>query len=252
MNRNLITDGIILKNTKIGEIHKGISIFSEIKGIINAVAHGAAKSKGKLAGYTDPFSLITAYIYFNPVKKSYTIKDISIIDGFENIRSDLKKIYVSSFWAEVILRSFGGGDDHRAFYYLLRDALIAINNETEKAIDMVLIQFLWKYLILSGFLPDIHKCGSCGRPLDEKDEAFFHGNELLFLCRGCSLKGLSGLSPGARKYLEFTKRLDFRKAIKIGLDSISRSSIKAILIRLTQLIIEVPLKSLDSGKGVFY
>ncbi|MCK5154116.1 MAG: recombination protein O N-terminal domain-containing protein, partial [Spirochaetales bacterium] len=41
MNRNIKTDGIILRTRRIGELHKGISCLTRSHGIIDAIAYGA-------------------------------------------------------------------------------------------------------------------------------------------------------------------------------------------------------------------
>ena len=55
MNRSHSTDAIVLKNTRIGEIHKGVVMLTSDEGLVNAIAHGAYSQKGKLRGTTNLF-----------------------------------------------------------------------------------------------------------------------------------------------------------------------------------------------------
>ncbi|MDA3939799.1 MAG: recombination protein O N-terminal domain-containing protein [Spirochaetia bacterium] len=102
MNRNIKTDSIILRSRRIGELHKGLSCLTRSHGIIDAIAYGAGKGKSKLAGLVDPFSLLYLYLYFDPVKDNYKISDIEQRTIFPNIRLELGKFYIASFWAELI------------------------------------------------------------------------------------------------------------------------------------------------------
>ena len=244
MKRNIITETIVLKNYRIGEIHKGIVMISPEIGLFHTIAHGAYKGKSRMAGITDPFCHSLSYLYFNPVKNSYTLKDIEGKSFFEGIRTNLRKFYISSLWAEIILKSFGGGGGFPSLFSLFSTALLSLDKSGDSSIDYNLIQFLYKYIIIAGFQPDIDECGICGRTVDNTESLYFSGNESFFVCCLCPNHDSFELSPGGRSYLKHTAALSFPAAVKIRLNEKGSKILKEILIVMIQGIIETPLNTI--------
>ncbi len=248
MNRNLKTDSIILRTRRIAELHKGLSCLSRSLGLINVIAYGAGKGKSKLSGMVDPFSLLSMYLYYDPVKDSYKVNDIEQKTIFPNIRSDLGKFYIASFWAEIILKSYSGGGESESIYPLLADSLEILNDADKSGQNLVLLQFLWRYLRISGFQPDISLCGNCGSPLSYNENIRFDEKDNHIICSSCRASGSTiPFSSGGRKYLEHTSLLNLDKSMRIGLDSNSIDVLKRVMFAMIQNIVEYPLNTLKKG-----
>ena len=110
MSRNIRTEAIVLKTGRVGEIHKSVTLLTPELGLVEAIAHGVYKGKGKLGGVSDPFCWSMSYLYYEPVKKNYKITDMECRELFERIRGDLGRYYAASLWAEVVIRSHAGGE----------------------------------------------------------------------------------------------------------------------------------------------
>ncbi len=248
MNRNLRTDSIILKSRRIGELHKGITILTKSYGIIDAIAYGAGKGKSKLSGMVDPFSLLYMYLYYNPVNDNYKVSDIEQRRIFPGIRSELPKFYIASFWSELILKTFSGGGESEIIYPLLAESLTELNTAVKEKQTLILIQFIWRYLGISGFRPDIEHCGRCDSMISVSESAWFDERENQIICNKCKpdMKMLK-ISFGGLKYLRHTVKLDLNKSMKIGLDSKSAETLKRILLVIIQGIVEYPLNTLKNG-----
>ena len=248
MNRNHKTDSIILRTRRIAELHKGLTCLTRSLGIIDVIAYGAGKGKGKLSGMVDPFSLLSMYLYYDPVKDSYKVNDIEQKKIFPNIRIDLGKFYIASFWAEMILKSYSGGGESEAIYPLFAKSLTILNDTGKSGQNLILIQFIWRYLGISGFRPDIKVCGSCGSSLSSKENIWFDERENSIICSSCRGSGSTlPFSSGGRKYLEHSSLLNLDKSMRIGLDSNSIDVLKRILFAMIQNIVEYPLNTLKKG-----
>ena len=148
--RNLVTEGIVLKTHRIGEIHKGVTFHSPLRGIVTGIAHGAYRPKSRLGGTTDPFCRARFYLYLEPVKDSCKINDAELLEGYHGIREGLIKYFIASLWTEVIIRTHGGGGEDGAVHTLLTGALRALDGQPESGTDDLLVQFLWKYMSAIG------------------------------------------------------------------------------------------------------
>ena len=248
MNRNIKTDGIILRTRRIGELHKGISCLTRSHGIIDAIAYGAGKGKSKLVGMVDPFSLLYLYLYFDPVKDNYKISDIEQRMIFPNIRLELGKFYIASFWAELILKSYSGGGESELVYPLLSKSLIILNKAEKGKQNLVLIQFIWRYLGISGFQSDIRNCSRCDKTFSDTEKVSFDESSNEIICSNCSTNvDMLKFSTGGLKYLRYSSKLDIDKSMKIGLDNKSVDILKRILLAMVQGIVEYPLNTLKKG-----
>jgi DNA repair protein RecO (recombination protein O) len=248
MNRSVRTDSIILRTRRVGEFHKGLTCLTPEHGILEVMAYGAGKGKSRLSGLVDPFSILKLYLYHEPVKDSYKLSDVEQLTVFQAIRKNLEKFYVASFWAEVILRTYSGGGDSMRIFPLLSESLRLLNSMENGKVVFVLIQFIWRFLGITGFQPEISQCTNCGRELDGPGNLFFSEAESGFLCGSCGASGnLVQIPRGALMYLKHTSGTNLEGALKVSLDSRAASALKRMLLSLVQGIVEYPLNTLKKG-----
>lgn len=229
-------------------MHKGVSCLTRSHGVIDAIAYGAGKGKSKLSGLVDPFSLLHLYLYYDPVKDSYKISDIEQKTIFPNIRADLGKFYIASFWSELILRSFSGGGESELIYPLLAESLIKLDPADKAGQSLILIQFIWRYLGIAGFRPDTERCGRCDSLLTLSEPVWFDERDNQIICAECRTNmNLLQFSSGGLKYLRHTEKLDLDKSMRIGLDYRSADILKRIMLAMIQGILEYPLNTLKKG-----
>ncbi len=249
MNRNSATDVIILKNSRIGDIHKGVTMLTPQQGLLSAIAHGAYSQKGKLRGVTNPFCYGHCYLYTDPVKKSIKITDLSVNDFFSGLRESVTRFYSASLWAELVLKTFGGGAESDRLFTLLLDALRALDSAAD--FRPVSIQFLWRYLETAGLQPELGVCADCGAGLAADSRRYYEPRQTGFVCASCAQPGtVTALGRAAADYLQYSGRLEFSAALKIGLDDAALQNARSVLYRLIQDVAETPLNTLRIGGGI--
>ncbi|MBN1685789.1 MAG: DNA repair protein RecO [Spirochaetales bacterium] len=249
MTRNLVTEGLILKNGRIGEIHKAVTLLSPGHGILSAIAHGAYKGKSKLSGVTGVFSRSRLYLYHDPVRDSYKITDVEPISCFDNVRGELEKYYTASLWAEVVLRTYAGGGEFGEVYRLFCEALLLLDNCWPEKNDAVLALFLFRYVDSLGYLPDFNACERCGRDLEE-NEPWHVCDDGSIRCSGCAAGDSPRITPGARRYLSYASEKPVEEVLKVDLDGVSRVELKRAMISIVQQLIGGPLNTLRGAGGI--
>ncbi|MFW6368324.1 MAG: DNA repair protein RecO [Spirochaetota bacterium] len=150
MNRYEIFEVIVLENRRIGEHHKGLSLFSAEHGIVRAIAFGGYSHKGSLRGVTVPFVYGTAYLYHEESRDRTKLTDMDVHSMFHGIREDLLRFYTAGMWAEMVLRSYGGGEAAGELFRLLRDGLTLLEGASEACARRLSAQVQLRYLELSG------------------------------------------------------------------------------------------------------
>lgn len=249
MSRNSSTDVVILKNSRIGEIHKGVSMLTPDMGLVSAIAHGAYSRTGKLRGVTNPFCSGRCYLYTDPVKKSVKITDLTVSEFYPGLRENISKFYTASLWAELVLKTFGGGGESDRLFALLVESLRALDVADHFA--PVGIQFLWRYLEVSGLQPDLSECASCAMPLGPGVARIYNPVHGGFVCENCaSMADGARLTPGAASYLMHSGSLELGDALQIRLDPASIANARTLLYRIAQDVADTPLNTLRIGGGI--
>ena len=250
MGRNFRSEAIILRNNRFGEIHKGLTLLSPEHGLLSAVAYGAYSAKGKLRSITNPLCSGTAFLYRDPVKDSLKITDMDCREFFEGIRADLAKFFTASVWLETVLKTFGG--DAQSIFSLLHGCLRLLDGSSGGKTTRLMVQFLWRYLELSGAAPDTQACTGCGRPRESSEALVFTRGGQGFFCAACASGGpaAASLSAGALNYLAYCARFPLEKAADVSLDAGALAALKTTLFHLIEELAGGQLNSIKTGAGV--
>ncbi len=244
MFRTSITEAVVLHSHRFGEFHKGVTLLTRDQGILRAVAHGAQKARSRLRGATESFVRATVYLYHDPVKDAYKITDMTVVSVYESLRADLQLYYTATLWAEVVLKSYGGGGSHPAVFRLLVDCLERLEREGGTRAPYASVQFLWRYLRLAGLRPDTGGCARCGKSLAPDMDAFLDAFGTAFVCAECAGQPGAALDPGARRLLETTETIALSQALRYGLEQRSLSGLREVLYRLLEGLLETRLNTL--------
>ena len=249
MFRSSSTPAIILRKTRLGEIHKALTLLTPDRGLVHAIAHGAYKMRSRLRP-CEPFVMIRAYLYHEPVKNQYKLTDAEVLELLEGVRASVVRYYAASLWAEVALKSFGAGESFGELYRLLRQSLLILDRLPEGQEGLLTVQFLMRFLELSGHRPELRHCESCHVAFGATQPAFLCRESAAFSCGRCAPADSLLVPAGARAYLERTLSLPIEQAIRIGLDAEALARLRKSVYFLAETSLENGLNTLRVGEGI--
>lgn len=156
--RSFNTQGIILGKKNYSESDKIVGLYTKDYGKLFVLAKAARLPKSRKRGSLETFNLI----HFQAIKtKSMDIiTEVQIIDSYEHIKKDLKKISVAYFLLEVVNRLTREDERNENIFELLKQALNTL--ETSNNTRRVREQFICDVLIELGFWPE-------EKPMDQPD-----------------------------------------------------------------------------------
>lgn len=250
MGRTRTTEAIILKNSRIGEMHKGVVMLTPSEGLLRPIAHGAYSQKGKLRGTTNFLCTGTAYLYADPVRESLKLTDMDVNSYFSGIREDLTRFYTASLWAEIILQSYGSGDATGDVFRLLVAALEVLDFASPSSASLTSIQFLWRFLRLSGLEPDLDVCAISGEALAADRPIFFSRTDSGFCGPSYAQEHMIAWQPGAAAYMRHTVLQPFSESLRVTPPDGAAVRIKRVLYAALQDQLERPIRTLESGSGI--
>lgn len=268
MQRNIITDALILSVSQLGENNRSVCMLTPSEGISYAVLYGGPKSK--LKGLVSPFCSGKIYLYCDNVKKSTKITDFDVKNFHLSFRESLFKSWAASLSAELALKTKCAGSPQDC-WILLNGFLDGLELTDEPNGKLGLIRFLWRYLGLLGVRPDTKYCGVCDKGLlsesTECNRFLFDAAENKFICQSCA--GIAGtgtgnstdgqnmsrgasfaLSKQALEYLNAVSEKTPKEVRAITCTAQTVNELKQLVFYLIEASAGQKLKTLESGLGI--
>lgn len=243
MERNVSSLAIVVHSQRYGQLHRKLKLLTVDFGLIDVVSYGARKSVKAVKA--EVFVDGQFFLYYNPVKKSYTLSDIQVIATHDEIRADLGSTYAALFFCEMIMKTHGG--DSLQQYDLMSKALDMLVSHRTLA-NQILIQFVWKLIAICGLQSGLERCPICDRLYGSTEILSFNAQLSAPCCNDCAtLDSAMMLPPGARRYLAVTASMDFVSAVFVALSDTATLRIKNYLLRYAAIISGGALKTLNGG-----
>ena len=244
MYRSISTRAIVIRRERLGEFHKSLILLTSDLGLISATAYGAYKMHSALRLGSEPFTASRALLYHNPVKNTYKVMELEIVESFSGLQADLSRITAASLWAEVVQKSYGAGETSDTLFQLLVEGLRMLQDGDARLEPYLTIQFLWRFLTLAGYLPDLERCDRCSIRFEPSARAFYVPSLTAVMCEPCGGDRGFLLPAGGLRYLLASRESSFRDASQIRLEAASLRALRDVLPRMVQGILEGELKSL--------
>jgi len=241
MDRNERAFGIVIRSVPYGDGNKRITVLSPEWGLRDVVIYGAGKSKRAVKAplYTEG----TFCVVNNREKKLITLSDLIPVSVHENALSSYVCSVSASLLSELALME--RGEERIGMYTLFIDAIEALSDErwTE-----VLMQYIIRYLRLSGFGTDYLACPSCGRKYLDDETLGFSSRLGAPVCKECDDMSLTLiLPPNARSYIRDSLHVPFGRALSFKLSENMKGRIFRYLVRTAELTLGAEIKSARSG-----
>jgi DNA repair protein RecO (recombination protein O) len=183
MNRLFQTDGIVLKNIKLNESDKIITIFSRHYGKIRAIAKGIRKTKSQFGSSLENLTLVKIMAFKG--KNLNIVSQTEIISSFFLQSKDLINYGIAIQCAEIIDKITEDEDPNEYIYILFKDVLMLLKDE--KNATLLLVSFQWKLFSILGYQPELNKCIHCYSNIKENKYYVFDIQKGGLICSSCQL-----------------------------------------------------------------
>jgi DNA repair protein RecO len=184
---NYRSQGIIFKKEDRGEADQLFTVYTKDFGKLEILGKAIRKISSKLRAGADIFYL--SDIEFIQGKTHKTLTDAIPIEKFENLRKDLNKLKIAYQISEILDTFLKGQEADEEIWDLLNKTLQQLNNPKPEVKNWKLsyFYFLWNFLSLLGYEPQLYNCAICQEKL--KPEKFYNNAEHLKVPRGEATSG---------------------------------------------------------------
>lgn len=247
MTYDIKAQAIVLRTNRVGENHRGISMLVDGKGLVNPLAYGAISRKSALRSTALAYNRGIAELHYDGSRRRWRLRSFDSVDTHDGLRESLERFYTATTWAEILLQSYGAGEDSTTLFALVANAFSLLSQCVLQEISRLNCAFLWNFLKIEGVRPNLDWCNQCNRSLEGRTIYFFPNG--LLICPNCGTGGLDELSLGARRWLFAISDIEINRAVRIGLPRHSTAVMERWLFIITQNLLERPLKSLQKRQA---
>ena len=159
------TQAFVLKEIERGEADKVFTVFTKDFGKLEILGRAIRKTTSKLRWGIPLFSI--SEIEFIQGKAYKTLTDAILIEDFENIKKDLKRLKTAFKVSETFNQLIKAPEKDEKIWHLLNETFKDLNNYPLSTTHYSLLYyyFLWNLLSILGYQPELYQCLICEKKL---------------------------------------------------------------------------------------
>jgi len=150
-------NGVVLRTIKLGETDRIVTVFTQGRGKIRAVAKGVRKPGSRFGARLEPTSHVAVQCYEG--RELDVVTQVESLDVFRSLREGYGPLTHALSMLEAIDQVSLERERNPAMYRMLVGALRTLSTTPSPVVTPA---FFWKLLSLEGFHPLLDTCARCG------------------------------------------------------------------------------------------
>lgn len=194
------TEAFVLRSRPWQRADRLYDLYLPQEGVVPVILRSAAKSGSKLAGHLLPFAKVRVMI--GRGRRDH-LAGVTILKDFSHLRTDLRLLTLAASVAEMLLHDKSLG--HKFKEFLLIDNILNLLNETDLSNtkkNLLVRTFLWKYLKLLGYAPQLDRCLLCNKTLISSTNYYLPGRGII-----CQAHGENQVWPISQELINWLKNI---------------------------------------------
>lgn len=185
------TDALVLRERKLDEQDRLLTLLSAEQGIITAYAKGAGRMKGSMAGATELLCYSHFVLFQNRERCFADRAEANTL--FFGIRGNLEKLTLATYFAQLCCELIPENEPAAEELRLMLNTLYYLEQGKLPPLQLKAILEL-RLLTLTGYMPDLIACRECGG-LPKDGAVLFDPMGGSICCPACAPQGAVGLIP---------------------------------------------------------
>ncbi len=214
-------EGIVVSETNYSETSKILNVMTREYGLIGIMSKGCRNIKSPLRSVSTKLTYGKFIIYYKEDKLS-TLKEVTIINPFKNLKKDITKISYASYLLELSQQVIKQNDNEEIFNLLI-EALKKIDEGYDPLVILNIIEL--KYLDYLGIMPIIDSCAICGKKTNIVTLSSYKGG---YVCNNC-YNHEKIVSEKAIKLIRMFFYVDISKITKLEVSDQAKNEINIFL-----------------------
>jgi DNA repair protein RecO (recombination protein O) len=233
------TQGLIFKKEDRAEADQLLSIFTKDFGKLEILGKGIRRISSKLRSAVEIFYLSeTEFIQGKTYK---TLIDAILIEKFQNLRKDLKRLSIAYKISEDLDNLIRGEEPDERIWSLLNETFQRLNAPNLKPLtyNLTYYYFLWNLISALGYKPELSNCPICQKKL-RPGKLYFSEKEGGVVCQNCvkKIKSANLVKPEIVKILRIILEKDWKLISKLKISDEYLKSLDKISQNYSSFILE--------------
>jgi DNA repair protein RecO (recombination protein O) len=175
--QQIVTRGIVLSRTDYGEADRILHFLTPNRGKISAIAKGVRKSKSRLAGGIELFS-VSDLSFIIGRSEIYTITSARLVKYYDNIVKDLERTKAGYEFIRLLNKNTEDNPE-QAYFELLITVFEALD-DPNISLELTSLWFNMQLIKLAGHTPNLHTDIS-SKKLNESKKYEFDFDHMQFM-----------------------------------------------------------------------
>lgn len=232
---NYRAEAVVLRTHKLGEVDRILTLLTRQHGQIRAVAKGIRKTSSKFGGRLEPFTIVDLQLYEG--KNLDTVTQAEQLASYATqIVEDYQRYTIASAIVEAAERLTREVSSEK--HYLLVVGALRSLAQSEIEPDQILDSYLLRSLSLSGWVPSLAACVTCGA-----EPTVFSVQTGAVTCASCSIPGSISLGPAGIQHMKNLLAGNWEEVANANEQT--RKSVSGSIAGYTQWQLEKGLKSMN-------
>ncbi len=160
--RYLKTDALVMGSIRLREADRIVTLYTKERGRLSAVAKGVRRTRSRIGGRLEPFSLVHVMLYSGS-GSLYTVTGVETIRSFQGMRESLLRMEEGGRLFESLRRLFPEEEESPSSFNLLVRGVGRLSTaEDRPTAAKVVLSTRLKLLMALGYLPELDSCVQCG------------------------------------------------------------------------------------------
>ena len=213
------TDGLVIRENAVGENDRVITVLTKDFGVVRAFANGAKRMKSRSQCATHLLSYSRFSIYQG--RNSCTVNEAQSIEIFFKFREDIERLSLAQYFCELAGELTPETYEAEDYLKLMLNSLHFLANATRPQLLLKALTEL-RMLCLSGYMPDLTACETCGK-FEDTVMYFDKDNGQLF-CSNCKTQGI----PAGMGVVTAMRHICYSDAVKLYAFTLPHDSLKQL------------------------
>jgi DNA repair protein RecO (recombination protein O) len=181
-----VSEAFVLRTYPFKEADLVVSFLTRDQGKLRGVARRARRPKGGFGAGLERLSYVRMKYYQRETRELVNLDSCELIQSQFELVSDYRTSIALDYFAEIAEQLLPSDEPSERFFRLLLATLNSLRESGEAGVLRAVNYFSLWAVRLSGWLPELHACLSCGGALDEPGErAFFSRGHPGLTCWHC-------------------------------------------------------------------
>jgi DNA repair protein RecO (recombination protein O) len=236
------TPAIVLRQRRLGDADKILTLYTARFGKLDAVAKGVRRARSRMAGHVEP--LTHANVQLAKGKSLDVLTQVETIESFQTIRDDLDRLSRGLYAAELLDKITEPREEHFDLYRLMVDTLRRIDARDDY--DTPVRFYEMGLLDTLGYRPELDVCVTCRRPLAAVTNSWSAamGGVACPSCRNDELVSRA-ISPNAVKLLRLLLHGRFGDVARINVGAGLASELERAMLEYVRWVLDRDVRSAE-------